>query len=304
MRDADGGGRRLETALADRTSSQLTGQPRIGLALSGGGARGFGHVPVLEALDEMGLRPSVIVGTSIGAVIGAGYAAGMTGADIGRYATDLFKNRTDVLGRLWQLRPKRMRDLFSEGGFAIGQFDAERVMETFLPVRVPLTFEELTIPLKVVATDFYGRKEAVLDSGALRPALAASAAIPMLFRPVRIGGRAMVDGGVINPLPFDQILENADIVIAVDIVGGPIDGGKGIPGSLEAIYGSAQLLMQSIMAEKMQRPRPPEVVVRPPVTARVLDFMRAGHIIHGAQPVKDEVKRLVEKQMSALLAQR
>jgi len=277
-------------------------EPKIGLALSGGGARGLGHVPVLEALDEMGIRPSVIAGTSIGAVMGAGYAAGMTGADISRYAIELFKNRTDVLGRLWQLRPKRMRDLFSEGGFTIGQFDAERVMDTFLPPGLPKTFEDLTIPLKVVATDFYGRKEAVLDSGALYPALAASAAIPMLFRPVRIDGQAMVDGGVINPLPFDIVAKSVDIVIAVDIVGGPVDRkGGGMPGSLEAIYGATQLLMQSIMAEKLRGPHAPHVVViQPPVKARVLDFMKAAQIIHGAEPIKDEVKRLVDKEIALL----
>lgn len=284
--------------------SRMKRQPKIGLALSGGGARGFGHIPVLEALDEMGIRPTVITGTSIGAVIGAGYAAGMTGTDIHNYALSLFKNRTDVLGRLWQLRPKRMRDLFSEAGFAIVQFDAERVMETFLPPGLPDTFEDLAIPLKIVATDFYGRKEAVLDSGPLKPAIAASAAIPMLFRPVRIGDQVMVDGGVMNPLPFDLIADDCDIVIAVDVVGGPVDRGKGMPGSLEAIYGSTQLLMQSIMAEKMRCDRPPEVVISPPVTSRVLEFMKAASIINGAQPVKDDVKSLVEKAMARLTARR
>lgn len=284
--------------------SMMKRQPKIGLALSGGGARGFGHIPVLEALDEMGIRPTVITGTSIGAVIGAGYAAGMTGTDIHNYALSLFKNRTDVLGRLWQLRPKRMRDLFSEAGFAIVQFDAERVMETFLPPDLPDTFEDLAIPLKIVATDFYGRKEAVLDSGPLKSAIAASAAIPMLFRPVRIGDQVMVDGGVMNPLPFDLIADDCDIVIAVDVVGGPVDRGKGMPGSLEAIYGSTQLLMQSIMAEKMRCDRPPEVVISPPVTSRVLEFMKAASIINGAQPVKDDVKSLVEKAMARLTARR
>jgi NTE family protein len=275
-------------------------RPRIGLALSGGGARGLAHVPVIEALDEIGLRPSVIVGTSIGAIMGAGYAAGMSGADLRDYSRALFRNRTDVLGRLWQLRPKRVRDIFAQGALGVGQFEAERFLDNFLPGNLPRSFAELSTPLKVVATDFYGWHEVVLKSGPLFPALAASAALPILFRPVRLNGRVMVDGGVTNPLPFDLIEEDVDIVIAVDVVGGPIDRHGRMPGSTEAIFGATQLLMQSIMAEKMRRPRPPDILVRPPVDARVLDFMKAGRIMETAEPVKDEVKRLVERALAAL----
>ena len=86
-----------------------SGSPRIGLALGGGGARGLAHIPVLEALDELGLVPVVIAGTSIGAIAGACYAAGMSGRDIRDYAIARFHNRPDVFARLWQMRPKRMR---------------------------------------------------------------------------------------------------------------------------------------------------------------------------------------------------
>lgn len=272
----------------------MTGAPRIGLALSGGGARGLALIPVLEALDEMGVRPSVIAGASIGAIMGAGFAAGMRGSDIRHYVVKLFSNRTDVLGRLWQLRPRRREVFSSENGLSLGQFNAERVLENFLPGNLPRTFAELDTPLKVVATDFYGWSEAVIDEGPLFPALAASAAIPLLFRPVRLDGRIMVDGGISNPLPFD-LIDDADIVIAVDVVGGPIDRNGRMPGSTEAMFGATQLLMQAITAEKMRRPRPPEIVVRPPVEARVLDFLKAGRIIEKALPVKDELKRLVDQ---------
>ncbi len=137
-------------------------EPRIGLALGGGGARGFAHIPVLEALDELGIRPSVISGTSIGAIMGAAYAAGMSGKEIGAYSTRMFRNRSDVFARLWQLRPKRVRDLFAQGALTIGQFDAQRIVERFLPEEIPRDFADLQIPLKVVATDFYGWQEAVL----------------------------------------------------------------------------------------------------------------------------------------------
>lgn len=275
---------------------------KFGLALSGGGARGFAHIPVLEALDEMGVRPSVITGTSIGAIMGAGYAAGMSGADIRQYSVELFANRSEVIARLWRLRPKRVKDLFPGFGVPFGQLDAERVVDGFLPDRVPKLFDSLQIPLKVVATDFYGWSAASLDSGALYPALAASAALPILFRPVRLGGRVLVDGGITNPLPFDLIESDVDLVMGVDVVGGPASRTDRLPGTMEGVFGSTQLLMQSIMAEKMRGPRPPDILIRPPVSVRVLEFLKAKKIIAEAEPAKDEVKRLLDRALSASVA--
>ena len=274
---------------------------KFGLALSGGGARGFAHIPVLEALDEMGVRPSVVTGTSIGAIMAAGYAAGMSGAEIRDYAITVFANRSDVLTRVWRLRPKRVKDLITETTAALGQFDAERVIDSFLPERVPRNFDSLELPLKVVATDFYGWCPAGLETGSLYPALAASAALPILFRPVRIAGRVLIDGGITNPLPFDLIEDDVNLVMAVDVVGGPASRDNRLPGTMEGVFGSTQLLMQSIMAEKMKGPRPPDILIRPPVNARVLDFLKVRRIIDRAEPAKDDVKRLLDRALSASL---
>jgi NTE family protein len=279
------------------------GTPRIGLALSGGGARGLAHVPVLEALDEIGLRPSVVAGTSIGAIMGAGYASGMTGRDIRDYALGLFANRSEVLSRLWSLRPRSMRDLLAEGTFGIGQADAQRTLDSFLPPGIARDFAGLTLPLRVVATDFYGWKEAVFSDGPLFPALAASIALPVIFRPVTIEGRVMVDGGITNPLPFDH-LSGCTIVIGVDVLGGPTEkpprrGGRSpLPSPTEVLFGSTQLFMQSITTEKMQRLKPPDILLRPPARSyRVLDFLSAAQIMADAEPVKDALKR----KLTALL---
>jgi NTE family protein len=88
--------------------------PRIGLALGAGGARGLAHIPVVEALDEMGLRPAEIAGSSVGAVIGAGVAAGMSGRDIRRYVLDVFGTRSELLARFWQLRPQSLAELMQQ----------------------------------------------------------------------------------------------------------------------------------------------------------------------------------------------
>lgn len=273
--------------------------PRIGLALGSGGARGLAHIPVLEVLDELGVRPVVIAGTSIGALIGAGYATGVSGAEIRDYVTGLFRKRSDVVARLWQLRPKSMRDLLPQGGLAISQFDAERVVEAFAPPWLPRDFAELVIPLKVVATDFYAHREVHFSEGPLRPAVAASIAIPFLFRPVLIEGRALMDGGIFNPLPFDLVAGDCDIVVAVDVIGGPSGSKGGRPGPTEAVFGATQLLMRAILTQKLRTLRPPDILVRPSIDSfRVLEFAKAGAIIRSAAATKDEVRaalgRLIE----------
>jgi NTE family protein len=266
---------------------------RIGLALGGGGARGFAHIPVIEALDELGLRPAFIAGTSMGAVIGAGCAAGMTGAEIRSYAVDLFSRRSEVLARIWRLRPKSVVDLLSQG---IARLDAERVVTSFLPKELPEQFSGLAIPLRVIATDFYGWSESVLEQGPLRRAVAASAAIPGLFQPVLADGRILIDGGVSNPLPFDRLGEDCGIVVAVDVIGGPISRHARIPGATEALFGAAQLFMQSVTREKLRAGRPPDILIRAPANAfRVLDFMKAAEILKAAEPLKDELKRKIER---------
>ncbi len=263
---------------------------RVGLALSGGGARGLAHIPVIEALDELGIRPSVIAGTSIGAIVGAGCAAGMTGAGIRAYVTDLLRLRADVAARLWKARPRAMRDLIAGLGASFGQFDAERVVAEFMPEALPKTFGELAIPLRLVATDFYGWQEVVFADGPLVPAIAASAALPMVFRPVAIGGRFLVDGGMTNPLPFDVIAGECDIVVAVDVTGGPTPTAGRTPGPAETFFGSVQLFSQSILREKLRSGRVPEVFVRAPLDGvRVLDFFKAPAILRSAESLKHEV---------------
>ena len=274
---------------------------RVGLALGAGGARGFAHVPVLEAFDELGIKPVVVSGASIGSIMGAGYCAGMSGAEIRAYINDLFRRSSDVLGRLWKLRPRTARELFASG--AIGQFDAERVLEAFLPDLIPRDFADLKIPLKIVACDFYGWRETVLEEGNLRKAIAASIAIPVLFRPVLLDDRVMVDGTVFNPVPFDLVAAHTDIVVAVDVIGGPTGPANKVPSPTEAVFGTTQLLMRAILSEKLRQPHAPQILVQPEINNfRLLDFMKAGTILAAADPVKDEVKRALEKAMKQRVA--
>ena len=272
---------------------------RLGIALGGGGARGLAHIHVLQALDDLGLTPVRITGSSIGAVIGAGYAAGMPARDIRAYLLDCFVSRRIVIGRLWQSRPVSLQEFISDGGFRIGQLNARRVIMAFMPQDVPLTFEELPIPLGVMATDFYARAECELDSGDLRSAVAASAAIPAVFRPVRRDGRLLVDGGIYNPLPFDRLKGVADFTIAVDVNGGPEGDGTRMPTPIQAVIGASQLTMQSIIDIKAKI-SPPDLMLRPAVSSYgVLDFLRSREILSATESIRDEAKRAIERHIES-----
>jgi NTE family protein len=263
--------------------------PRLGLVLGGGGARGFGHIVMLEALDELGLQPAAIAGCSIGAIIGGAYAGGMSGRDIRAAALETFRDRGAALARLWSLRPRRLDALFSG---RIGPFDPERLLAAFVGQHLPARFEDCAMPLAVVATDFYGARSVVFRHGDLQPAVAASMALPLLFRPVMRDGVVLVDGGVTDPVPVDALPEPVDLVVAVDVVALPEPrDGAGPPSPLDTAIGAAQLLMESLASAKFQL-APPDLLFRPPVGRfHVLDFLKAREILEACTAEKDTLKR-------------
>lgn len=274
---------------------------RIGLALGGGGARGMAHVLVCEAFDELGLKPAVIAGTSIGSIIGAGYAAGLSGREMRERACAFYARRREILTRLWRARPLAFTDLL-RGRSLTSQFDPMLVLDGFVPgfECLPETFEELSIPLKVVACDFYAWTEAVLSDGPLKPAIAASIAIPAVFRPVRVNGRLMLDGGACNPLPFDHVAD-CPITVACDVAGGPTEASDRQPGLLECIIGAAQISMQAVIREKL-RWRQPSILVRPEISGVfILDFLKTQAILDMNVAFKDDLKRRLEHAVNTPL---
>ncbi len=264
------------------------------LALGSGGARGLAHIAVLEALDEMGLRPTAVAGTSIGALIGAAYAAGMSGRDIRRFVLALAHDRTEVFRRLILARAGTFANLLSIGFGSATIVDAEKFCEQFLPDKVPAEFDALAIPLTVVASDLYGRRQTLFSAGKLRPALAASIALPTVMRPVVVGERVLIDGGATNPLPFDVLRGRADVVIAVDISGEPSDERRDIPNPWECLATTVLVMGNSIISEKLKHGAP-DLIVRPKVGSfRTLDFLQASAILRTSEPVKAELKERVK----------
>ncbi|MBW8786323.1 MAG: patatin-like phospholipase family protein, partial [Rhizobium leguminosarum] len=231
--------------------------PTVAVAFGGGGARGLSHIHVIETLDELGIRPVAVSGSSIGAIMAAGMAAGMSGAEIREHALTTVGNKTAVVARIWGLRPATVRDAVAKG-IRIGQFNLERILKAFLPSELPARFEDLLVPMKVITTDYYGQCEVIIEQGELFPALAASSAIPAVFMPVRLRDRVMIDGGISNPVPYECLMDLADIVVGIDVVGAPEGDGTHIPNRMESIFGSGQLMMQTAISLKLKL-RPPHI---------------------------------------------
>jgi len=274
-----------------------SGAPSFAIAFGGGGARGLAHIHVIEALDELGIKPVAIAGSSIGAVMGAGVAAGMSGKAIHEYCLSVLSRRAEVAGRMWSARPSTLAEAFS--GMRFSQFSIDRILHAFLPDAIPKNFADLGIPLQVTATDYYGHHVAVLAEGDLRSAIAASAAIPAVFRPVIRNGRMLIDGGIYNPVPFDLLHGKADFVIAIDVVGAPVDDGRNKPNSIDLMFGSTQLMMQSITAAKLKNAHP-DILLRPPVSSfRALDFLKIEAVMAQTVSIKEETKRAVDSLLQA-----
>jgi NTE family protein len=269
----------------------------VALALGGGGARGLSHIAVFEALDDMGIKPVAIAGTSIGALLGAAYAAGMSGREIRRYVIKIAHDRAGAMRRLMRCRAGGLRDLFGAGFGDATRLDPEKICTQFLPEDFPNTFAELQTPLTVVASDLYLRKEVAFSDGPLLPALAASIALPSLMRPVVRDGRILVDGGATNPLPFDLLRGRADIIVAVEVSGTPTGERRAVPSAWECLFATVLVMANAIVSEKLKHSAPDLLLLPNVGTFRTLDFFHASAILRVAEPLKAELKG----RLSALL---
>jgi NTE family protein len=263
------------------------------LALGGGGARGLGAIAVLEVLDEIGARPAALAGVSIGAAIGAAYAMGMSAKAIRRHAIEIAHRRRKTIARLMGARVAALSELFSAGLSNPMLLDAEKFAAAFLPAGLPDTFEELGIPLTVIAVDLYGRCEVPFKAGPLRPAVAASMAIPGVLQPVEHDGRILIDGAAVNPLPFDHLRGKAEVVIAVDNSIGPVEP-RGIPGPWDALFSTLQVMSHTIVTAKLERGRPDLLLQQNLGLFRLFDFFQASSILRVAEQRKGEIREKIE----------
>lgn len=175
-------------------------KPKIGLALGAGASRGFAHIGVLQVMEENGIKPDYIAGSSIGSIIGAIYAAGMTPKMMEGIAENLNTSLYDVG--------------FSRRGFIRGN----RVNELIKLLTKDQEFKDLDIPLAVTAVDLITSERVIIQEGKVYQGVRASISIPGVFQPVELGDKVLIDGGILERVPVNVVRKmGADIVIGVDV---------------------------------------------------------------------------------------
>lgn len=251
----------------------------IGLVLSGGGPRGFGHFGVLKALEELNVKVDIIAGTSAGAVAGAFYASGQRGEE----AYQLIRSH-GVWGwaSLWGRQP--------------GIFSFRRAQKLFSKY-LPATFEELNTPLLIPATDLHAGESVVFSSGALVPVICASSAIPVLFKPVEFEGRVFVDGGILNNVPADLLRHRCRKIIAVSV--NPILPTRNKIGRMQLVDRSIKLV---IRRETEQKRHLCDIFIEPPACADVnlLEMKSADRLFENGyqstMALKNDLEQLTRPQ--------
>ncbi len=270
---------------------------KFGLTLGGGGAKGFAHIPILEVFDELGIKPYCITGTSIGAILGALYASGHSAADIVEMVEQLIAPRSSRFKDIIRIKDSFKFLELIDPHFSFkpqGLIKGEKFLGFLYEQMQVSTFEELSIPFKAVATDFWRREQVVFDSGELLPAVRASMAIPYVFTPVLIDDQVLVDGGLVNNVPHDLLSKSCDIRIAVDIMGEQSTPKTKTPSPLDAIFHSYEVMQDSIANAKLEA-HPVDIYMRPPLMdIDVLDFHKAGAIYEQGLAAKDDFKQKLE----------
>jgi NTE family protein len=226
-----------DTILAQDPAAAISSRPKIGLVLSGGGAKGLAHIGILKAIDSAGLKIDYITGTSMGSIIGGLYAIGYSADSIEKIAS-----RID-----WDLilsNQSRMRSMIMDEKDEYGKYDIElpwvnhwfrfstgviegqelwlKFSELFRPVYNIKDFSKFSIPFRCVATDVSTGDAVVLDTGEIVSALRASMAIPSIFTAVEYGGHKLVDGGVVRNFPVKDVREMGAQIVIGDNVAGPL----------------------------------------------------------------------------------
>lgn len=298
-----------DSALPENDHQSGTSGPAIGLALSGGGARGIAHIGVLKALEKAGIRVQAISGTSIGAVIGGLYAAGYSAEEIEKIAREinweeifedapqrssLFTGQKAQQDRhVLQVRLEGLRaDLPS--GWSGGQRLAQQLWRMTIRPNFLANddFDRLSIPFRAVTTDLLTGERVVLSHGDLAEAMRASVAVPLFFSPLKKGGRWLVDGGLVDSIPVDVVRDmGADFVIAVNI-SSPLWSEQRLKTPLDIADQATTILMT---AAKKRQLTSADFVIQPELSGYAAsDFTHLNEMIQiGEQATIDQIPALL-----------
>ncbi len=302
-----------QAAWAQRQKDTATDRPKVGLVLSGGGARGLAHIAVIQAIERAGVQIDYIGGTSMGAVIAGLYAAGYNGAQIERLARqiDFFEALSHPISRRYKsyfekkygeryalVLPVRKGKIELPTAYSEGQKVLQVYTSLTRNVHPISDFDSLAVPYLAVATDLQTGGEVLLRRSFLPQAMYASSTFPSLLVPFEIGGKLLVDGGVVNDFPVQEVIDmGADIIIGVDA-----RGSQRTRAQLKSI--SSVLTQIATFASRWKTERQVglvDVLIRPDVDAyTTLDFNKKAQIIEkGARAARahfTDLKRIAERQ--------
>jgi NTE family protein len=289
-------------ALADTAVPDATERPRIGLVLSGGGARGAAHIGAIRALEQMQIPIDAVAGTSMGAVVGGLYAAGLSGEEIARVFEaldwqDLLRDRAPRKDLVYR-RKQADRSFLARGGLGVradggvvlplglvqGQKITQVLRNATMRVADVQDFDRLPTPFRALSTDLETGEPVVLRSGDLATVLRASMAAPGVFAPVEIGGRMLVDGGLIDNLPVDLVREmGVDVVIAVD-VSFPLARRDGLESPLDVTNQMIAIMVRRGTRDSLAALRPGDVLLQPELgRMTAIDFARMPQVVAAGQ---------------------
>jgi len=258
----------------------------LGLALSGGGARGLAHIGVLKVLEREEIPIDLLAGTSMGGLVSAAYAAGMTATDLEQEAL-----RMASLRRLLALAdPSLTRH---------GIFEGQKVREYLSSLLGDRTFDEMRVPLMLTAADLNSGREVILREGKVADAVRATIALPGILKPVERDEQLLVDGGLLDNLPANVVRRmGADVVIAVDVTAGSSVGAalvqvlpgrryipNGLVDTIDLLYRSLVVMMLEIHRHRLAEAHP-EVIIRPMIPQHVTvltGFTHAAEIIRAGE---------------------
>lgn len=279
----------------------MTAHSTIGLALGGGAARGLAHIVVLETFDQLGLKPDFIAGCSIGALLGAAYASGLSAAEIRDHALSVLGTPEKAVRQL--LWPGDDRDALEAIDLSLSRpiaLNGLGLVRLVSPPGMAKRVEDTKIPFAVSTTDFYAASEVTIEAGDLETAVAASIAIPGLITAPKLDGRILIDGAYTNPVPMEQVRKRGcDILIAVDVTGNPPPrNSPAEPGPIELILGSMQILQKKIT--KLQSGfAKPDILISPAIDRfGAHDFLKIEEILIAAEPERERLKRGLDKLLS------
>ena len=278
-------------------AAESTERPRIGLVLAGGGAKGGAHVGVLKVLEDLHVPVDCIAGTSMGALIGGGYASGMPAAELERFLINVdWKKVVGSQGRR-QLEPIEQKragvtytndlefgitpDGITTPGGLINTSNVEDLLRSYVATaRLETDFDNLPIPYRAVATDMVSGKVIVLDQGDLATAMRASMAIPGAFAPVIMGNTILSDGGLVRNIPIDVARDLcADTVIVVNLIEPPADPGK-LRSATQLLSRTMDVMIAANETLQLQTLKPADILINVEMgTITTSDFERVPETI-------------------------